>query len=805
MYAKYILGDIQAPPYATGARFELDNLPQGLQGYYQQFWTALEPTAQHLRADWNRLDRPIIERLAVAAEAVTVEWLGEQIGQAYKDVREALERWRRLIATEQIGESATWRIAHRSFSEFLADKVDLHSAHRSVAEHYTNRLASRWNEWDNYGLRYAPMHLSAAATDPGSRYEMTVKLISLLLDRQYKKERLERLRDPSDFERELALTLETAAWGDAVYPPQFCALALELVAFRKEQRQAEPIFDMARHGDIDGAERRLDLFALEVDADWCRALLLIIAWLGAPNGAEKARGLRDRVRKDLEKAPASQTLQMLLQLVDASIDGTAPPVTFLPPPPSLDEARAIVAQLQHSTVDRSLLASDDFELIKRRKMIDVELMMRGEMLGGRKGYLAEIHGPQLVASTLTAPELGEFLLQQYVAVHAAYGYREYRQGSLWALLGAVLQHPKKEWVQSWASALGAAALAPNRGEFRECLGLTTLALRARAGEAGAHERLDQSHAQEVALVSEMPAIYAGASQRGQGDTWGIHRRRLSALAEVFSRLAEDPSTSKALITRALGLPYGFAGFNSPACLALAEAIEVSSPDIELTAQALAAARSSAHNIQDGTFCARTTARVNALSSRWWGTPPVGAFDVVGAAQRLAKEPSAPEFAAQHVVGETYAERVSETTTALPDQLLNATSLDQLAEIYKRPTEEFRRINSAQGWEAYHSLPPGTVVNIPDPGFAPLLASRFAARALADPSLSEKQQRATILILVPVAAADATSLDTVLSRLLLATRLQDHKMLDALAELASRSEATITPDLELRGRLTAYIP
>jgi hypothetical protein len=190
-----------------------------------------------------------------------------------------------------------------------------------------------------------------------------------------------------------------------------------------------------------------------------------------------------------------------------------------------------------------------------------------------------------------------------------------------------------------------------------------------------------------------------------------NRRAYRSLACPASQLdgilATDPSTSKALITRALALRYGFAGFNAPACLALAEAIEVSSPDIALTAQALAAARTSAHNIQDSTFCARTTARVNALSSRWWGTPPLGTFDVVGASNRLAEEPSAPEFAAEHVVGETYADRVHETTTPLPDQLLNATSLTELAEVYQRPVEEFRRVNDAQGWGPEQLLPPGT--------------------------------------------------------------------------------------------------
>jgi hypothetical protein len=776
---------------------DLDKLPQGLQGYYVQFWSDMEQAKTETDegwTNWNTLYRPVIERLAVAAEAVTADWLGAQIGRPLQEVRErALSRWRRLLGTERTGERETWRVVHRSFSDFLADKVDLRSAHQAVAEYYTDGLGNKWTEWDDYGLRHAATHLAAAAADPVTRHALTEKLISLVLDAQYEQQHLQRLRDPNAFEQVLELTLRNAARDDAVSALRLAEVALRLVAFRKEQRQAQPIFDLARQGDIEGAERRLDLFALEVDAAWYQALQLIVAWLGASNSPEKARGLRDRVLKDLGNTSPPPTLQLLLQWVNAVMDHTAPPAVSLPEPPQLGEARVIVARLTDSAVDQSLLAG-----------ADVELMMRQEMIAGSKGYLAELHGPKLVALTLTAPEFGELLLQRYVAIHAAYGYREYRQGSLWALLGAVLQHPKQEWVQSWVPALGAAALAPNRGEFRENLGLMTLALRTLAGETGIREQLERNHAEALEAVSAMPTIDAGAGQRGQGDTWGIHRRRLGAFAEAFARLADGGTTSEALITRALGLRYGFAGFNAPACLALAEAIEVSSPGIGFVARALAAARTSAHNIQDSTFCARTTARVTAMSSRWWGVPPAAIFDVVGAAKRLAEEPSAPEFAAQHVVGETYCERVPETTTPLPDQLLKASSLTQLAEIYQRPLEEFLRVNSGRGWEAEQSLSPGTVVNVPDPGFPPLLASRFAARALADRSLSEEQQRASIRLLVPIAAADATALDAVLSRLVFTTHSQDREMLAALTELANRSQATTSPDLEL-ARLTAFVP
>jgi hypothetical protein len=371
------------------------------------------------------------------------------------------------------------------------------------------------------------------------------------------------------------------------------------------------------------------------------------------------------------------------------------------------------------------------------------------------------------------------------------------------LLDAVLRHPDTGWVLVWVSALAAAVLAPNRGEFRECLGLTTLAQRSMSGDSEAHALLEQRREQAFEAVSAIPVSAAGAGRRGQGDAWGTHRRRLGALAEALSRLPGGKAVSERFIQVALGLQYGFAGFNAPACLALAEAIEVSSRDLGQIEQALASALRSAHNVQDSTFCARTTSRVVAMTSRWWGSPPIAEFDVVGASAHLFDEPSAAEFAAMHVIGEQYLSRVPETTIPLPQTLLNAATIADLAEIYQRPIEEFRRLNSTL--EVGQSLSIGTPVNIPDPGFAPLLAARFAARALTDSSLSEAQRQTTIHMLVPIAAADATALDSTLSRWISASSSTDQGMLSKLSELASCNEATMPPDSELLGRLTAFVP
>jgi hypothetical protein len=800
MYVSYILSDIEArDPAAT--TLDLDRLPDGLQGYYEQFWSDMEQAKAEGWAEWKGLYRPVVERLAVAAESVSAEWLAAQIGRDADEVRErALLRWTRLLSRDDVNGEESWRVVHRSFADFLEQKVDLAAAHRAIASYYATARWNRWDEFDGYGVRHTPLHLAAAAAaeqDAAKRHALTATLASLVLAPGYQQRHLTELRDPNAFERALDLALRRISLDDLASAADVAEVALRLVAFRKEQRQPQPIFDLARDGDIEAAERRLDLFALEVDAAWYQALLLTIAWLGASRSPQKARALRDRVHKSLGAAPAGPTLDLLLARVGVTIDGTLAPTLSLPQPPTQEEAQALVRRLGSSSVDRSLTSAPDYELMNLR-----------EPVGGSKGYLAEQDGPDLVAAALDAPALGEPLLKQYVALHAAYGYREYRQGSLWALLDAVLQHPSQEWVQAWVSALGAAVLAPNRGEFREALGLAALALQVTAGEPDAAEMLKgrRTAAVQASQVAEpLPPkhLTANPPARGQGDTWGTNRRRLAAVSEVLARVPGQQPAAPLVIELALRLPWGFAGFNAPACVALAEAIEVSTADGGGVAQALAGALTSAHNIQDATFCARTTARVQALMARWWGASPADSFDVEDAAERLSRDPSGPEFAALHIVGQNYHDRDPMMTIPLPDELLTVATLTQLAAAYRRPLDDFLRLNDAV--KADNTLPAGTQVNVPDPGFPPVLATRFAARTIATPALPPERQERIIRALVPIAAADATALDLVLARLLLASRSQDRAKLKAVAELAARSEAEALPDAALSAQLTRFAP
>jgi hypothetical protein len=232
-----------------------------------------------------------------------------------------------------------------------------------------------------------------------------------------------------------------------------------------------------------------------------------------------------------------------------------------------------------------------------------------------------------------------------------------------------------------------------------------------------------------------------------------------------------------LLSRAATLPFGFAGFQSPACLNLAEAIQVCRPN-ELAGidDALRHALQAAHNIQDESFCARQTARVNAMQRRWWSPTK---FDIVQFGSKLVREPSSEEFSTIHIVGENYHLR-SPQSNLISNDVRGARTLLQLASVYHRPVEEFLRINGRR-FGPSQPLNDGEAINVPDPGFPTQLAARFAAQALAQPAIDPDDRIAIIRSLTPLASANATILDTVLARLLIAAR-PDGASLDSIEQL-----------------------
>jgi hypothetical protein len=772
MYASFILADVAGRGPEGGAEaptLDLTDLPSGLEAYYDQFWARMSWSQTQGWADWEGLYQPVIERLAVAREAVTADWLGAQIGRPPGEVRaRVLEAWARVLSR---GRHDGWRLVHRTFGEYLERKLDLRDAHRKVAESYVERRWGQFDRWDAYGLRHTATHLAEASDRSAApeRHELIAELVRLVTDQGFQRAHLSGLQDPTLLQRDLDLAHRLAAKDehqDATF--LVVPVALTGVLFHRRLLRPEALFAAARTGDVQAAERLLDLFSGTVDPDWHDAILLTVAWLASAATPGEASRVRDRIR---DARPPSATMTRLLDRVTAALDGATPAPAPLPPPATPEDGAIMLARLGGAGELSSLgLAGLDPEL-------------HGGELRGEGVYLAASDGPQLVALAAAAPTVGDRLLARYLEVHRAYGYPQYRNGSLWELLDAILRHPSQAWVRDWLVRMGSVVLAaPNRGEFLEGLEIAVLVLQANAGDSAAAQEFDARRADAARQAAALPP----SPLRGQGDVWALHRRRLAAFAEASSRFpAAAPNLNPAeLVQLALALGEGFAGITAPANLTLAETVSVATPAVTSWAErALADAEAAAHNIQDFTFCARTTARVTAMRERWWGMPPLDRWQLADTVNRLSRDRSTAEFGAVHIVGEQYEHRNPISRALMPQLMLTADTLADLAAIYQRPVEEFVRYNQDRGWAPGQHLPVGTRVNVPDPGFPPLVAARLSAAILAD-GPPDPERSALLRHLVPVTGTDVTALGTVLARLLLCSPTQDANLLAELRRLVS---------------------
>jgi hypothetical protein len=380
-------------------------------------------------------------------------------------------------------------------------------------------------------------------------------------------------------------------------------------------------------------------------------------------------------------------------------------------------------------------------------------------------YLAVIDGPYLVAYAAKDRTKGTTALDQYLSVYTNYSYLEYRFSTLWLLLASAVRLPVPDglWVRDSLVRILSAALGGGSVEFEDGLAVAVTALRARANDIEARKSLVE---QARGLMHEAMRLKPGRDREGS-DIWAGHKRRMLASAQALGWLLDEKDLASQVLHDALGLAdSGFAGYQAPACLALADAIQVCAsndpsffPDIE---QALEWAQRAAHNVQDPSFCARMTARVAAMRKNWQA-----GFNIEERARWLA-DGGNPKLAPLHLVRRTYDGR-RDDALRFPPWVKDDTSFSGLARLYQRHETDFLRLNGAD-----RPLQANDEIAVPDPGFAPHLAARISAEILAHaahaPLSAERLQ--LVRSLVRSAAPNPTALDTVLTRLVLAQGRRD---------------------------------
>jgi hypothetical protein len=763
LYAYHVLNDLARPGVDLGDAGALD-LPDALEDVYRRFLQrelAASPTR------WNDVYRPLLGLIAVArGEGLAKAQLVAMTGLAEDTANDVLTACSQYLVGGEGGRP--YRLYHQSFRDFLLadEKFTVFPAerHATIARHFQDRYGSSWGKCnDDYALRHAPTHWAEAAALSAHQRESRIQaLIELVTSAKYQRRVERRIGDLPALHDQLHRAIGVAAMSDRPeLVPWLVRAAQGYVAFRREFLQAEAVADLAAEGKLDQAEARLRLFA-DIDEDWRNVARLVIAWLGAESDAAEAERMRARVGTT---GQAADVLTLLSERVKAALAKQTDFASDTQQPKSLQVAQEIVKRISGQGFDREMLASVGASGAFGSEMTTV----------GNRGYASAVDAPILVNVAREQGPEATALLDQYIDAHAGYNYVEYRNRSLWFVLRAVLRfHAEQDWVRQRLRKILIAALAGGGVDFREMLPLAAHVSREAAINHDARPELGKWRALASGAADLLKA------RRGADDAWGTHKRRLTALLELTALLVDERADAGVLLNRIRALPGGFAGFQAPAFLRLADALRASRMDASGAREAiLDQALRAAHHIQDYRFCARMTARCNALMR--WHAAPLAGMQLAAVARRLAAAPGDAEFAADHSVHEGFRFREKGNPDILSvEEAERAETLEQLVEVFQRPAVEFRRVNPQ--FALTETLAAGTTVRVPDPGLAPLLAIHLAARTLADDAL-EDERVDLVRALVPVAAANATALDTLLGYLLIAAEPDDEALLEAIVREA----------------------
>jgi hypothetical protein len=157
-------------------------------------------------------------------------------------------------------------------------------------------------------------------------------------------------------------------------------------------------------------------------------------------------------------------------------------------------------------------------------------------------------------------------------------YPEYRFSTLWLLLGFVVEFPRPDggsWVKEAAVRILGSALSGGSVEFEQGLPIAAIALRAQAQDQDARKMMEgQAHQ----LMQEAARLKPGREWEGS-DIWAHHKRLMLANAQAVGWLFGNADLARQVLRDAEELSdSGFAGYQAPACLALAEAIAVCNED-----------------------------------------------------------------------------------------------------------------------------------------------------------------------------------------------------------------------------------
>jgi hypothetical protein len=605
-----------------------------------------------------------------------------------------------------------------------------------------------------YAQRFAVFHIVEAMSDPAQAAARCRQLIELLTDAKFLAHRGQ--QDLARIYGQLNLAVLRASKVSSVGMPALIAALSVAMRPYEVVHNPERIFELARQGELARAAETVDLF--EIDHEWHAAALLLIAWIGVREQPGHAQELVARASALSDMTP----LQALHAWIASAPDSIPVGLEDSTGGPDLAYVSGILERAGGTGYQTAI-----------EPLVLEGIYSQGSRVASEARFIAEQDGPPLVDFARQNPAANTQYLRQYIAIHAANRYRYYRNRSLWALMSPILAIPDPPWVRRLVEELIVSALTITTIDFQDSLPLTVKALQAKAGNpeaAGVLDAYKQKLCKKAAQLSP---------QRGSSDSWAHYQRRAAVLAEIYAVVFGDPEEAARLLSLARGLPKGFAGFRSASSLTLAESFRIVKPDDKEQIDAcLVSALAASHRIQDYPFCLQMTTFANAIERRWWPAKPL---DIASVVARFLEDSTSGEFSPVFVVGEEYRFRPTDANTLpIPDSVRNARTFAAIVDVCDCSIEKMARVNPP--FDPDEVLPAGTEINLNDPEFVPLLAARFAAEALASTSLSPPERTLLIQKLVPMAGSNTTTLDTVLSRLLLAAAAESVALPQVLLDL-----------------------
>ncbi len=131
-YLYFVLPDIRDGRLNAGNIDKIENLPQGLHGYYQRHWRTMKAKDM---GHYKRLQRPVLCFLATAREPISVAMLVEWTELTPEEILDVIKNWREFLNERQSDKGKRlYHIYHASFGEFLDEEEGLSEFHGKIAD-----------------------------------------------------------------------------------------------------------------------------------------------------------------------------------------------------------------------------------------------------------------------------------------------------------------------------------------------------------------------------------------------------------------------------------------------------------------------------------------------------------------------------------------------------------------------------------------------------------------------------------------------------------------------------------------------